>query len=91
MLFAAKLAEVQQHLDELQHVCSTLQARAHPNLAGRLRMQLGAIPALRSGISLVETNPAHWHAAANPALDTYRQLCSALSALAQQVQAIRTQ
>ncbi|MCL4508815.1 MAG: hypothetical protein M1296_04725 [Chloroflexi bacterium] len=91
VLFPAKLAELRQHLDDLQHEFSTLQARAHPNLAGRLRVQLGGIAALQSGVSLVETSLAHYHAAANPALDTWRQLFSAMQALAHQVQALRIQ
>lgn len=91
MLFAAKLAEIGQHLDYLRATYSWLRADAYPNLAERLRLRLDYLDAIAQEIADLRAAFGRYRPATNPALDTWPQLFAELRSLAAAVQFMRTQ
>lgn len=91
MLFAAKLAEIGQHLDYLRDTYAWLRADAYPNLAERLRLRLDQLDAIAREVADLEAAFGSYQPAANPAFDTWPQLFVQLRFLASVVQSVRVQ
>ena len=90
MLFAAKIAEIDQHLEYLRATYSWLRAEAYPNLDARLRLRLDGIEEIAREAADVATDFSGYQPAANPALDTWPQIFARLHLLAGKVHALRT-
>jgi len=91
VLFAAKLAEIGQHLDYLRVTYARLRVGAYPNLAERLRLRLEQLAAIDRELAELEAAFAGYHPPPNRALDTWPQLFAKLRFLAVVVQSVRTQ
>lgn len=91
VLFAAKLAEIGQHVDYLRVTYARLRAGAYPNLAERLRLRLEQLAAIDRELADLDAAFAGYRPPPNPALDTWPQLFAKLRFLASVVQFLRTQ
>lgn len=90
MLFAAKLAEIGQHLDYLRDTFTWLRAEAYPNLAERLRLRGKRLDAVAREVADLEVAFNSYQPPSSPVLDTWPQLFVQLRTLATEVQSVRT-
>ena len=90
MPFRAKLDEVRRHLAFIHGECDARRRTAHPNLAERLQLLLRYLDLLAQRAADLDARLAAYRPAANPALDTWKQLFAELSGLATAAQALRT-